>query len=322
MKKASSVSLFAHGEVQTAKEYFDSAVVSIKKLIQAQSVHEQRALKCITAIGQMLGELQDFKKRIKSAKVDSLWDDFVQAVDLSPSAVSKYIKISKNPVLTDIGRACAVLFGMEGARVAALDLNIEAAEQTARDIGGHAIEVDVSNEESVAAAIESAATAMGGIDGVVNAAGIMITGPMREMPISSWRRTMDVNLTGTYLIVRNSLRWLEQSNCSTVVNIASAAGVLPNAPGLTAYAASKGAVINLTRALAAELAPTIRVNTVAPGMVDTPMAAPFRANVSNYALKRLANPEEIANAILFLTSEESSYVTGTLLAVDGGRSFH
>ena len=98
--------------------------------------------------------------------------------------------------------------------------------------------------------------------------------------------------------------------------------MLPNTPGRTAYAASKGGVINLTRSLAAELAPSIRVNSVCPGLVDTPMADGVRTNTGNYAMKRLADPIEIAQAILFLTSRESSYVTGVALAVDGGRSFH
>jgi NAD(P)-dependent dehydrogenase (short-subunit alcohol dehydrogenase family) len=106
------------------------------------------------------------------------------------------------------------------------------------------------------------------------------------------------------------------------VNIASAQGLLPNAPNLTAYAASKGGVVNFSRSLAAELAPAIRVNAVCPGMVDTPMADGHRANVQNYALKRIAQPEEIARSILFLTSRESSYVTGVAFAMDGGRSFH
>jgi len=106
------------------------------------------------------------------------------------------------------------------------------------------------------------------------------------------------------------------------VNIASGQGLLPNVPGRSAYAASKGAVVNLTRALAAEWAPAIRANSVCPGLVDTPMADGVRANAGNYALRRLAEPIEIANAILFLTSAESSYVTGAALAADGGRSFH
>ncbi|WP_287197458.1 SDR family oxidoreductase [Paraburkholderia sp.] len=109
---------------------------------------------------------------------------------------------------------------------------------------------------------------------------------------------------------------------AAIVNIASAQGLLPNAPQYTAYAASKGGVINFTRSLAAELAPNIRVNSICPGMVDTPMADGFRANASTYALRRLADPREIAQVILFLTSHDSSYVTGAALAVDGGRSFH
>ncbi len=221
-----------------------------------------------------------------------------------------------------IGKATAMLFAREGAAVAVLDLDLAAAEATAREVGGHAVQADVSDEDSTAAAIAKAAAAMGGIDGVVNAAGIMITGPMSELPLSSWRKTLDVNLTGPYVVSRCCLPWLSKAPGATIVNIASAAGLLPNAPGLTAYAASKGGLVNLGRAMAAELAPAIRVNTVCPGMVDTPMADGFRANVGNYALKRIADPQEIARAILFLTSSDAGYVTGSTLAVDGGRSFH
>lgn len=221
-----------------------------------------------------------------------------------------------------IGKATATLFASEGASVAVLDLNLAAAEATAQAIGGHAVQADVSSEESTAAAVARAAAALGGIDGVVNAAGIMLTGLMTEQPLSAWRKTLDVNLTGPYLVSRCCLPWLTKAPGSTIVNIASAAGLLPNAPGLTAYAASKGGLVNLTRAMAAELAPAIRVNTVCPGMVDTPMADGFRANVGNYALKRIANPQEIGQAIMFLTSFDSSYVTGATLATDGGRSFH
>ena len=106
------------------------------------------------------------------------------------------------------------------------------------------------------------------------------------------------------------------------MNLGSGQALLPNAPERTAYAASKGGVVNLTRALAAELAPAIRVNSVCPGLVDTPMAEGVQGNFGNYAMKRLAQPLEIAQAILFLTSTESSYVTGAALAVDGGRAFH
>jgi NAD(P)-dependent dehydrogenase (short-subunit alcohol dehydrogenase family) len=163
---------------------------------------------------------------------------------------------------------------------------------------------------------------MGGIDGLVNAAGIMTVGRVLETTAAQFRRLIDVNLTGTYIVTRACLPWLAAESAATIVNIASAQGLLPNAPGHTAYAASKGGVVNLSRALAAELAPAIRVNSICPGMVDTPMAEDFRGNVGSYALKRLADADEIARAILFLTSADSSYVTGAALAVDGGRSFH
>ena len=198
----------------------------------------------------------------------------------------------------------------------------EAANRLDLDPTACELAADVSHEESVARAVAEAAAALGGIDGLVNCAGIMRTGPMSEMPASAWRKVLDVNLTGTYVVSRCCLPWLTKSPHATIVNIASAAGLLPNALGLTAYAAAKGGVVNLTRAMAAELAPNIRVNSVCPGMVDTPMADGFRTNVGNYALKRIAEPDEIARVILFLTSTESSYVTGTAMAADGGRSFH
>lgn len=115
---------------------------------------------------------------------------------------------------------------------------------------------------------------------------------------------------------------LKEAPQASIVNVGSGQSLLPNTPDRSAYSASKGGVLNLTRALAAELAPSIRANTVCPGLVDTPMAEGVQGNVGNYALRRLAQPEEIARAILFLTSNESSYVTGAALAVDGGRSFH
>lgn len=221
-----------------------------------------------------------------------------------------------------IGRAIAQLFAAEGAALALFDRDAAGLAATAALTGGHVCEVDVASETSVAAAAARAAQALGGIDGVVNAAGIMRTGPIEDTPMAVWRQVIDVNLTGTFMVSRACLPWLRQAEGATIVNIASAAGLLPNAPGLTAYAASKGGVVNLGRAMAAELAPAIRVNTVCPGMVDTPMAEGFHANVGNYALKRLAQPAEIARVILFLTSADGSYVTGATLAADGGRSYH
>jgi len=221
-----------------------------------------------------------------------------------------------------IGRRTASLFAAEGAKLTLLDRSVASLSEVAQETGGLAVEADVTDEKSVAHAVERGAVAMGGIDGVVNAAGIVLRGSVLEVGIADWRRVIDVNLTGIYIVVRCCLSWLAKATGATIVNIASGQGLLPNTPGMTAYAASKGGVVNLTRALAAELAPAIRVNSVCPGMVDTPMTAEGPRDLTLYALKRIADPLEIANAILFLTSSESSFVTGAALAVDGGRTFH
>lgn len=221
-----------------------------------------------------------------------------------------------------IGKATAFLFARQGATVACVDRDAIAARDVAAQTGGHAFAADISNEKQVARAMTSIGEKLGGADGLVNAAGIMATGSVQDMSMAMWKKVIDVNLVGTYLVTRACLPLLRGNSTSTIVNVASAQGLLPNVPDHTAYAASKGGVVNLSRALAAELSPLIRVNSVCPGMVDTPLALGNGGNVSNYAMKRIARPDEIANVILFLTSHESSYVTGATLAADGGRSFH
>lgn len=221
-----------------------------------------------------------------------------------------------------IGRSTARLFAAEGAALTLLDRDAHGLAETARETGAHVFAADVTDEASVAQAVAQGAAAMGGIDGVVNCAGVMLRGSIQDVSVFEWRRVLDINLTGAYIVVRCSLPWLKQAPNATIVNLGSGQSLLPNSPDRTAYSASKGGVLNLTRAMAAELAPAIRANTVCPGLVDTPMAEGVQSNVGNYALGRLAQPIEIAQAILYLTSCESSYVTGAALAVDGGRSFH
>ena len=221
-----------------------------------------------------------------------------------------------------IGRKTAELFAAEDAALTLLDCNRDGLAEVARETRGVSVEADVTQEAAVAHAVEQGATAMGGIDGVVNAAGIVIHGSVLTVGAAAWQRALDVNLTGTYIVVRCCLPWLLKAPGATIVNIASGQGLLPNTPNMTAYAASKGGVVNLTRALAAELAPTIRVNSICPGMVDTPMTAGLPREVNRYAMRRIAQPLEIAQAVLFLTAPESSFVTGAALAVDGGRTFH
>jgi NAD(P)-dependent dehydrogenase (short-subunit alcohol dehydrogenase family) len=224
-----------------------------------------------------------------------------------------------------IGRATCELFVREGAAVAVLDRDVS------RVAGAHAIAADVSDAASVARAMQQAAQALGGLDGLVNAAGVFINRALMETTPDVWNATIAVNLTGTFLCVQAAVPFLRQAERATIVNIASGVGLLPTGGGSTAYVASKGGVIAMTRALAAELAPGIRVNAVCPGAVETPMTdgtlrdsagAVIPAIVNRYALGRPAAPDEIAAGILFLTAHESSFVTGVNLAVDGGRTYH
>jgi NAD(P)-dependent dehydrogenase (short-subunit alcohol dehydrogenase family) len=230
-----------------------------------------------------------------------------------------------------IGRSTAELFSREGATVAVLDRDAVQAEAVARSVGGTGFALDVSDGAEVIRAMAAAAGALGGLDGLVNAAGVFINGGLMETGPEIWHRTIAVNLTGTFLCAQAAVPFLRQAAHSTIVNIGSGVGLLPTGGGGTAYVASKGGVIALTRSLAAELAPSIRVNVVCPGAVETPMTegtlrdadgSVVPAIVGRYALGRPAAPEEIAAGILFLTSHESSFVTGISLAVDGGRTFH
>jgi NAD(P)-dependent dehydrogenase (short-subunit alcohol dehydrogenase family) len=224
-----------------------------------------------------------------------------------------------------IGRATCELFVREGAAVAVLD------RHTAHVPGMHTITGDVSDAASVSRAVQEAAQALGGLDGLVNAAGVFFNKGLMETTTDVWNATIAVNLTGTFLCVKAAVPFLRDAGRASIVNIASGVGLLPTGGGITAYVASKGGVIAMTRAMAAELAPAIRVNAVCPGAVETPMTdgtlrdaagAVIPAIVNRYAMQRPAAPDEIAAAILFLISHESSFVTGVSLAVDGGRTFH
>jgi NAD(P)-dependent dehydrogenase (short-subunit alcohol dehydrogenase family) len=232
-----------------------------------------------------------------------------------------------------IGRATAALFAREGAKVAVLDRpqTHDAAVTVAGLTGGTAIAVDVADSASVADAVREAADVMGGLDGVVNAAGIFSSAGLADTSAELFAQTLAVNLMGTFLVIQAAAPLLREARQGTIVNIGSGVGLLPTGPGSTAYVASKGGVIAMTKELAQELAPTIRVNVVCPGMVETPMTAGFlRSNSgevdaklsARYALGRPASADEIAAAILFLTSAESSFVTGIALPVDGGRTYH
>ncbi len=233
-----------------------------------------------------------------------------------------------------IGRATAERFVGEGARIAAFDRDEQALSTLAAALpGAVTLPGDVADPAAVAAVVQTAASAFGGLDGVVNAAGIDLLADIEAMTLADWQRVIAVNLTGPVLVMQAAYPYLKAAGGGTIVNVSSAAGLSPLARR-TAYCASKAGLQMASKALAIEAAAFgIRVNAVCPGAVETdlfrssidaaadPQAA-YEAVRARYALRRVAEPAEIAAAILWLTGNDSSYVTGTSIAVDGGRTFH
>jgi NAD(P)-dependent dehydrogenase (short-subunit alcohol dehydrogenase family) len=234
-----------------------------------------------------------------------------------------------------IGFACAERFAREGAAVALLDRDREPGMRAQAKLGAPHVFVgaDVTDTASVTAAVEQSVAALGGLDGLVNAAGIDLDRPLANISDAEWDRVLAVNLTGCMHVCRAAIPHLRRAGAATIVNVASGAGLFP-LEGRAAYGASKAGLIMLGKVMAKELADDgIRVNAVCPGAVDTPMLdlswrglpdpeASRGLIESRYALRRIAQPAEIADAILWLSSAESSFVTGIALAVDGGRTFH
>lgn len=227
-----------------------------------------------------------------------------------------------------IGLATARLFAAEGARLALLDRNADAVAAIAGELQAFHYALDVADEAAVRAAVAGSAQAMGGLDAVVNAAGMAIPAPLGETRLQDWHRVLDVNLTGPFLVCREALPYLLKRRGATIANVSSGSALLPVGIAISSYVASKAGLVAMTKAMASELGPDIRANVVCPGAVDTPLLPEvlrqkaIDPSQSPYALKRVAAPEEVAYALLYLTSDESSYVTGAALAVDGGRTYH
>jgi NAD(P)-dependent dehydrogenase (short-subunit alcohol dehydrogenase family) len=228
-----------------------------------------------------------------------------------------------------IGAAIVRRLLEEGAAVAMLDRDARGLEAAARE-GPSTVTLvaDVSIPGQVGSAIEAAARMLEGIDGLVNTAGVLHLARFEDTELAQWQRMLDVNLSGPWIVCRAALPHLRRGAAATIVNIASGLALRP-AANYSAYAASKAGLITLTRALAIELAPAIRANVVCPGAVETPMTRDLYLDpkrkaeaMANDALGRLATTSEIANAVLFLTSSDSSFTTGATLTVDGGRTFH
>lgn len=246
---------------------------------------------------------------------------------------------SKRAIVTGgasgIGRAICQLFAKEGARVVLADLDESGGEETVQLIeeqGGQAsfLRTDVSSEADVEVLIQTAVATLGGIDIVINNAAAFVFGKVEDVTRADWDKVMGVNVIGPANVVRFSLPHLKQSAAGAIVNMASVSSLVA-APAFVPYNSSKGAVLQLTRSLAMDLAPDgIRVNCVCPGSILTAATEKhiafegadrdefLTAAADESLLKRNGTPEEVAFAALFLASDEASFVTGTQIVVDGG----
>lgn len=233
-----------------------------------------------------------------------------------------------------IGRAAAELFAAEGASVTIGDIDLIGAQAVAERIGGHALAYDSRDPASAKALAEGAAEAMGGIDILLNVAGIMTWGRLEETSADTWQRALDINLSGPFHMIRATFPHLRESR-GNIVSVASVGGLHP-VFGTVAYGVSKAGVISLTKSAALEFARHgIRVNAVAPGGVATPMHEKSTAgggvdpaifeeasarNMPKLSDREACSPGEIAAALAYLASDDARYATGTVLVLDGGQS--
>ena len=233
-----------------------------------------------------------------------------------------------------IGLATCEVFAREGAKVMIADRDLAAANKAVATLvqkGGKALAVqcDVSHADSVVAMIQATVAAYGRLDVIVNNAGYGIAGSLSETSDEDWEALMGVNVRGVFLCCKHAIKQMQKNGGGTIVNVASvvaAVGIRNRA----AYVASKGAVAAMTRSIALDyVASHIRCNAIAPGTIDTPYYTEILAKAADpvairqglearQPMGRLGTPEEIANGILFLASDESSFATGSILTIDGG----
>jgi len=233
-----------------------------------------------------------------------------------------------------IGRASALAFGRAGANVAILDINASGLNETAgmlRELGAQveSLVADISSNEAVEGAVAATVARFGRIDCAHNNAGVIVAPQhFSETSVDSFRRVMDVNLFGVLYCMKAQLPRMEAAGGGVIVNTASVSGFVTQ-HGNGPYVTSKHAVIGLTRAAALDYGPrNIRINAVCPGFVETPLTAKFfegnpagrQQIVDQHAIGRICQPEDIANVVVWLSSDESSYLLGSCIVADGGFS--
>lgn len=225
-----------------------------------------------------------------------------------------------------MGRAIAQAFGAEGATVVALDVNLAAAQETLGKGKGQAMNVNIADSAAVDAAFDAILARFGRVDVLVNNAGVGSVDAFADIPDETWGRVIGVNLTGAFYCARAAVRAMKtHATKGAIVNVSSTSAVSGEGPAH--YCASKAALMGLTRCMARELAPLgIRTNTLVPGPTNTPMMQGIPKEWADAIIKgvpmgRMAEPEDIARAAVFLASDDSGFVTGQNLAVNGGSAF-
>lgn len=219
-----------------------------------------------------------------------------------------------------IGAAVAARLHGEGARVVIGDILDDAGAETVERIGSGALYVhlDVTDPQDWENAVAAAVDAFGGLDILVNNAGIVDFAPIEEYTLERWNAVIAVNLTGTFHGIKAVIPAMKQARRGSIVNISSIAG-MRGYEQIPAYTAAKFGVRGLTKSAALDLGPhRIRVNSVHPGVISTPMTADIATDMSHVALGRVGHPGEVADLVLYLASDESSFVTGAEFVIDGG----